>query len=159
MCTICSQLGLTSSFSQAIAAARSPSPGASGVGDSLYPGFGNGGYDTQRYVLDLNVTDVETSTLTGIATIDAIATQDLSSFNFDLIGFTIDNITVKGQPATFSRDGQELTITPGQFIADGEEFSVVVEYSGAPTPLNSVAFTFPVPTGWVLSGGGQLCFE
>jgi aminopeptidase N len=132
-----------------------PSPGAAGVGDSLYPNFGNGGYDAQKYSLDLNVTDVASSTLDAVTTMDAIATQNLSSFNLDFIGFTINGITVNGQPATYSRDGQELIITPTEFIAAGDAFNVAIDYSGAPTPLNSVAFDFPVPTGWVIVEGGN----
>jgi hypothetical protein len=151
MCSICNQLGL-SAFSQAV---TNPIPGSSGVGDSLYPGFGNGGYDAQSYKLDLNITDVATSTLSAVTTMDAIATQDLSSFNLDFIGFTINGITVNGKPATYSRDGQELTIIPSQPLAAGQPFSVDVSYSGAPTPLNSVAFDFPVPTGWVIVEGGN----
>ncbi len=89
-----------------------PSAGESGIGDSFYPGFGNGGYDAKHYILDLNVIDVGTSTLNGTTTIEAEATQDLSSFNLDFIGFTIDGITVDGKPAEFSRDGQELTNMP-----------------------------------------------
>ncbi|MBD2001102.1 hypothetical protein H6G00_31675 [Leptolyngbya sp. FACHB-541] len=126
-----------------------------GVGDSLYPGFGNSGYDTQHYTLDLNVTDVDTSTLDATTTIEAIATQDLSSFNLDFIGFTIDEIIVNGKPAEFSRDGQELTITPADPLAEGEAFTVAVDYNGAPTQIDSVAFTFPVPTGWVIVDGGN----
>jgi Peptidase family M1 domain/RTX calcium-binding nonapeptide repeat (4 copies)/Peptidase M1 N-terminal domain len=132
-----------------------PSPGAAGVGDSLYPGFGNGGYDAQKYTLDLNVTDVASSTLDAVTTMDAIATQSLSSFNLDFIGFTVNSITVNGKPATYSRDGQELIITPTEFIAAGDSFNVAIDYSGAPTPLNSVAFDFPVPTGWVVVEGGN----
>ena len=51
--------------------------------------------------------------------IDAIATQDLSSFNLDLIGFDVTAITVNGADATFSRDGQELTITPAERFPNG----------------------------------------
>jgi Peptidase family M1 domain/Peptidase M1 N-terminal domain/RTX calcium-binding nonapeptide repeat (4 copies) len=153
MCTICNQLGLSSSL--AVLGRSTAAPGANGVGDSLYPGFGNGGYDAQHYTLDLNVTDVATSTLTAVTTLEAIATQDLSSFNLDFIGFDINGITVNGKSATFSRDGQELTITPNEFLAAGNPFTVDVAYSGAPTPINSVAFTFPVPTGWVISEGGN----
>ena len=35
--------------------AQGAQPGAPGIGDSLYPGFGNGGYDVQHYTLDLTV--------------------------------------------------------------------------------------------------------
>jgi aminopeptidase N len=128
-------------------------PGAPGLGDSLYPNFGNGGYDAQSYDLTLNVTDVATSTLEGLAKIQARATQNLSSFNLDFIGFNIDNITVNGQQAQFSRSGQELTITPKKPITAGEEFTVRVKYNGSPTQITSVAI--PVLTGWVIFDGGS----
>src|SRR5688572_20510520 len=89
-------------------------PGASGIGDSLYPNLGNGGYDVQHYTLDLTVNDVATSDLNGKAIIDARATQNLSSLNFDFIGFEIKDITVNGQPAEFERSKQELIVTPSK---------------------------------------------
>ncbi|MBE9180024.1 DUF4114 domain-containing protein [Oculatella sp. LEGE 06141] len=156
MCTICNALGLGASRLQSLAQAvetAKPSPGAEGIGDSLYPGFGNGGYDAQHYTIDLNVTDVNTSTLSGITTIDARATQDLSRFNLDFIGFTIDGITVNGQPAEFSRTGQEVTITPADPLPMDTAFTVEVEYSGSPEQITSVAI--PVPTGWVTFDGGS----
>lgn len=128
-------------------------PGAPGIGDSLYPGFGNGGYDAQHYNLDLNITDVDTSTLNGIATIEAKATQNLSSFNLDFIGFTIDGITVNGEPAEFSRDGQELTVTPTEPLYTDDTFTIEVKYNGSPEQITSVAI--PVPTGWVIFDGGS----
>ena len=159
MCVICNSLNLSDDLSEVsswrVSSAIPATPGASGLGDSLYPGFGNSGYDAQHYTLDLNVTDVATSTLIGKTTIDAKATQALSSFNLDFIGFTIDSITVNGQPATYSRIGQELTITPETPLGDDEAFTVEVAYQGAPTPIDSVAFTFSVPTGWVIVDDGN----
>jgi len=136
-----------------LAEAARPQPGASGIGDSLYPGFGNGGYDAQHYSLDLNVTDIDPSTLDGTATIKAQATQNLSSFNLDFIGFAIDSITVNGKPAQFSRDGQELTITPVEPLLTNDTFYVEVKYNGSPEQITSVAI--PVPTGWVDFEGGS----
>lgn len=162
MCTICNFLSLSDALPRSSAQSdepqsgdpvTTPTPGAVGVGDSLYPGFGNGGYDVEKYDLDLNVTDVATSTLIATATIDATATQDLSSFNLDFIGFSIGDITVNGQAATYSREGQELTITPVQPIAKGSDFTVAVDYSGSPEQITSVAI--PVPTGWVIYDGGS----
>ena len=105
------------------------------------------------HTLDLNVTDVETSSLNGTTTITAEATQALSRFNLDFIGFTIDDITVNGKPAEFSRDGQELTITPAEPLSASEVFTAEVEYNGTPKPITSVAI--PVPTGWVNFDGGS----
>jgi aminopeptidase N len=129
------------------------SPGAPGIGDSLYPNFGNGGYDVQHYTLDLTVNDVVTSDLDGSITIDARATQNLSSLNFDFIGFEITNIMVNGQPADFRRSGQELTITPSTALAENESFTVEVQYQGSPTEMESVALS--LQTGWVKFDGGS----
>ena len=133
--------------------APKPKPGAPGLGDSLYPGFGNGGYDVQHYGLDLTVDDVSTGALTGVTSIGANATQDLGSFNLDFVGFTVEDIVVNEQPAAFSRNGQELTITPVMPLQAGETFTVEVTYSGAPEQLESVAL--PVLTGWVTFDGGS----
>ena len=43
---------------------------------------------------------------------DAVATQDLSAFNFDYRGPQIDAVRVDGAAATWRRSGGELTITP-----------------------------------------------
>ena len=128
-------------------------PGAPGVGDSLYPNFGNGGYDVQHYTLDLTVNDAATSDLDGITTITAQATQNLRSFNLDFIGFEITSIVVNGQPADFTRREQELTITPSIPLAQNEPFTVEVRYQGFPGEMDSTAI--PIQTGWVTFEGGS----
>ena len=61
------------------------SAGAAGIGDPYFPGDGNGGYDVGHY--DLAVAyDPATDKLTGVATIQAKATQNLSAFNLDFVG-------------------------------------------------------------------------
>src|SRR5687767_5532494 len=74
-----------------------PHAGAPGMGDSLYPNFGNGGYQVEHYTLDITVHDVATSDLTAITTIEAQALQDLTQFNLDFIGFEIAKITVNNE--------------------------------------------------------------
>ncbi|MBI5297823.1 MAG: M1 family peptidase [Chloroflexi bacterium] len=125
--------------------------GAPGLGDSLYPNFGNGGYDVQHYTLDLNVRHVSTGDLHGVVTIEARAMQNLDTFNLDFIGFEIAGITVNGNAAAFTRNGQELTITPSQALEAGENFTTVVTYVGRPQALRSAAL--PVMTGWVIGDG------
>lgn len=124
-----------------------PLTGSSGVGDSLYPNFGNGGYDVQSYLLDITVHDVETSDLSAMTSITANATQDLAAFNLDFLGFEIVGVTVNDAPAKSSRSGQELTITPATLISKNKSFTVVVEYKGVPAIMDSIAI--PVQTGWV----------
>ena len=124
-----------------------PHAGSPGLGDSLYPNFGNGGYQVEHYTLDITVDDVATSRLTAVTTIQAKATQVLSRFNLDFLGFEITQITVNDQPATYQRSGQELSITPTGLIADKQSFTIVVQYHGTPSPMMSQAL--PFQTGWV----------
>lgn len=125
--------------------------GAPGLGDSLYPNFGNGGYDVQHYTLDLTVRHVSTGDLHGVVTIQARAIQNLDAFNLDFIGFDIAGITVDGRQAAFTRSGQELTITPEKALKSGEGFTVVVTYDGRPQIMRSAAL--PIMTGWVIGDG------
>ena len=129
-----------------------PLAGSSGLNDSLFPESGNGGYDVQHYTLDITVNDVSTSDLTAATTIAAKATQDLSSFNLDFIGFEISGITINDQPADFDRDGQELTVTPATLLQANESFTVSVQYSGSPNNFTSQSLQFQ--TGWVTFDGG-----
>jgi hypothetical protein len=108
-------------------------PGSDGVGDPYYPLDGNGGYDVDRYDLDLHY-DPASDVLSGTATITARATQNLSAFNLDLVGLTVQSVTVNGRDATWSRAGQELTIVPARGIARRSRFTVAVRYEGVPEP-------------------------
>jgi aminopeptidase N len=130
---------------------QNPAPGAASIGDSYYAPLGNGGYDAQHYTLDL-AWDDQTNVLSGTVTIQAQATQNLSAFNLDFLGFAISAITVNGAPADYHREGLELTITPGEALPEGEPFTVAVTYSGVPQPFVSSAI--PIRLGWVRYNGG-----
>jgi hypothetical protein len=86
-------------------------PGAPGLGDPFFPLAGNGGYDVAHYGLRLSY-DPATNHLDGTATIRATATKNLSRFDLDPRGFQISRLLVNDQAASFTRDGQELVITP-----------------------------------------------
>ena len=120
-----------------VASAAPPSQfpaGSSGLGDPYFPLDGNGGYDVQHYDLGLTY-DPATDRLTGIATITARATQNLSAFNFDFIGLHLRSLTVNGASAKTSRKGQELTVKPGTGLTNGSTFTVVARYDGVPEPI------------------------
>lgn len=107
--------------------------GSSEVGDTYYPGIGNGGYDVAHYDLDLEY-DHATRVLDGEATISAGATQDLCRFNLDLRGLSVSSVEVNRRRAQFRREGRELIITPNRPLPAGEGFTVEVDYSGRPGP-------------------------
>ena len=110
-------------------------PGSDGLGDRLYPKLGNGGYDVQHYDIDLHFSPA-TYRLSAVTTVDAIATQDLSRFNLDLYGLTVEAVTVNDEAASFERADHELIITPAESLAKGDEFRVAVSYAGRPLPVD-----------------------
>ncbi|MEV4102195.1 M1 family metallopeptidase [Nonomuraea sp. NPDC049649] len=125
--------GSTGSDGSPPAAARAGA-GAPGIGDPHFPLDGNGGYDVAHYALEIGYVPASKH-LDGEATIRATATQPLSRFNLDLHGFKVSEVTVDGAAARFSRDGDELSVTPAKPLAQGAEFAVRVAYSGEPQPV------------------------
>ncbi|MEU9730835.1 M1 family metallopeptidase [Streptomyces sp. NPDC048002] len=111
-----------------------PGAGAPGLGDPYFPKAGNGGYDVGHYALDLSY-DPARRHLDGTATVTARATEDLSAFNLDLAGLKVEEVTVAGERARFSRDGQELTVRPPRPLDRGETFETRVRYAGTPRTL------------------------
>ena len=132
--------------------AQDPQPGAPGIGDPYYPLVGNGGYDVQHYTVELAV-DMSTYAttnnhfLTGTVTLEALATQDLSTFNLDFFGMEIDSILVNDLPADFRREGAELVIIPTAPLANGELFSAAITYHGSP---EYIGFVYE-QDGWISS--------
>ena len=106
-------------------------PGSDGLGDPFFPQAGNGGYDVGHYDLDLEWH--KSGNLNGHVAIAATATQNLSAFDLDLRKrLDVDSLQVNGAPATFSREGQELVVTPAGPVLTSMPLNVVVDYSGKP---------------------------
>ena len=152
-------LALTSAAFAGSARADAFTPGARGLGDPFFPDAGNGGYDVSHYSLALSY-EPSTNQLSGTATITATATQNLSRFDLDLRGFNISRLDVAGRSATFTRDGQELIITPRSSASEpAPSFTVVVGYSGTPSvvtdPDNSIEGWVPTDDGAFVVGEPQ----
>jgi aminopeptidase N len=131
-------------------AAAEFTPGADGAGDPFYPNAGNGGYDVRHYSLKLDY-EPQNEQLAGDVSISARATQDLSSFNLDLRGYKVQSVTVNGSAASFSRKGQELTITPSEGLRRNRDFSVRVVYDGH---ANYVLDPDKSKDGWIPTDDG-----
>ena len=154
--------------------------GAAGAGDAYFPFAGNGGYDVQHYELDLTYTPPAPAPaplvgqLSGVATIDLVATQDLDRFNLDLRGLDVQAITIDGMPArevTAPEAGVEvegaaywqvqddearvweLTIQPRPKIKAGEAAQVVVTYGGETTRPEDIEGAL---YGWVTMRDGAM---
>ncbi|WP_328685894.1 M1 family metallopeptidase [Streptomyces sp. NBC_00343] len=136
------------------APASAPTPGAPGVGDPYFPGLGNGGYDVAHYGLDISF-NPSSGRLDGRATVTARAEQDLSAFDLDLQQLDVTSVTVSDHRAGFTRNGDELVVTPAQPLRAGHDFTVAVVYGGVPQPR-----TGPILSGsdygWLRTSDGVL---
>jgi aminopeptidase N len=113
-----------------------PTPGALHADDVLFPGIGNGGYDAQRYALDLRYV-VRTRRLAAAMTMTATATQDLSRLSLDFEHLRVSAVTVDGAPAGFAQRARakKLVVTPTAPLPAGGTFTVSVAYAGRPRPV------------------------
>jgi aminopeptidase N len=135
-----------------VAASSAPAPGAAGIGDPYFPQLGNGGFDARHY--DLQVAyNPGTDRLDGLATLTANATQNLSTFDLDLQKLDVTAIRVNGRSAGFTRDGDEIKVTPHGALPKGKEFKVAVTYGGVPEALNG-PIVFGSDYGWMKTADG-----
>lgn len=125
--------------------------GDAGLGDPYLPELGGTGFDVEHYDLDLTVSG-DGARLDGTATIDAVATVDLASFTLDLRGLEVAGVRVDGEPAAADHDGGELRVEPGEPIAEGDPFTVAVDYGGEPRPVSDAALG---DVGWITHPGGS----
>jgi aminopeptidase N len=108
-----------------------PAEGGSGVGDPYFPNYGSGGYDAQKYTVNVEWSP-DDETLTGFTVIDARAEQRLRSFYVDLV-LPVSKVTVNGEEATFRRDSfYDVRITPRKPVAANTGFRVAIDYGGNP---------------------------
>ena len=128
-------------------------PGATGIGDPYFPLEGNGGYDVQHYDLAVSY-DPQTKRLDGTNTITARATQNLSRFDLDLQQLDVSRVTVGGRSAAFTRNGQELQITPRKGLRKNSRFVVAVTYGGVPQTIIGSPVVFGSPYGFVHTDDG-----
>jgi aminopeptidase N len=128
-------------------------PGANGVGDNYFPDLGNSGYNVQHYQINLAV-DLDREEINGCTAIQAIASQDLSGINLEFAGLQIDEISVDGAAAEYSRDGLELVVAFPEPKANGQPFTVVVEYHGQPGEGVNVSSIPEYSIGWAWYSDG-----
>ena len=106
--------------------------GPSGLGDSYFPNLGNGGYDVERYIIEVQW-DPEEKWLSGSTVIEAKSTENLSSFNVDFAPMQISEVTVNGVRADFTAEENEVVVIPSEGILSGTDFNARFVYEGSPS--------------------------
>jgi aminopeptidase N len=124
--------------------------GAPGLGDPYFPLAGNGGYTVGHYGLDLAY-DPATRRLDAGAAISARTTQSLRTFDLDLSGLAVTGVRVDGAAAHWTRQGQELVVTPRKALRKGAAFRVDVAYGGVPEQVTDPDGS---PDGWIATDDG-----
>lgn len=115
-----------------LAAAQVAAKAGSGIPDPYYPLDGNLGYNVLGYDVQLAYTPASHS-MQAKTTVSSIAMTGLKTFSLDLVGLTVDAVTVDGAAATFTRkQHHELIIRPTNAIPRHAHFSTVVTYHGQP---------------------------
>lgn len=128
------------------AAGNPPVRSYSGVGDSLYPLLGNGGYDVVHYYVELDIDPVR-DTVEGYTQIEAVATRNLGRLHLDFSGMDVHDVVVSANKTEFQRQGTELILWPEGVIRSGTSFNVEVRYSGTPERIEDPGVPF-APIGW-----------
>ncbi len=136
----------------AAAAIASASPGGGSAGDPFFPGAGNSGYGVDHYTANLRF-DPRRNMLRGRVLVNAVASEQLSSFHLDFRGPAISSVRVGGRVARFHRAGGELIVTPGKAIEKGAPLNVDVTYGGRPGIVRDPDGS---EEGWVTTDDGAM---
>ena len=128
--------------------------GASGLGDSYFPNLGNGGYDVERYVIEVEW-DPEEKWLRGTTVIEAKSTDNILSFNVDFAAnsMQISEVTVNGIRALFTAEENEIVVIPAEGLPSGTNFNARFVYEGSPS-LFLMENTSSIIGGWFSSDQG-----
>lgn len=119
-----------------------------------YPGDSN--IDVTYYKLDLNISYANQS-LNGTVTINSISlTNGLTNIFFDLQDhFKLQGVTLNGNPLNATLQNDKVNITLDKTYNIGEDFSIVIQYSGTPGSSGFGSFRFAEHNGspimWTLS--------
>jgi hypothetical protein len=122
-------------------------PGGRSVDDPLFPQIGNTGYDVGSYKIDLDYSPIDNTFREGTkTTINATATQDLGEFSLDFQRLDVSKVMVDGERAAFelvdakpelegATQPVKLIVLPDAGIPSGNDFEVVVHYTGEPVEI------------------------
>jgi aminopeptidase N len=106
--------------------------GERSIGDPYIPELGNTGYDVQHYELRL-VLDPAQVYVDARVTIEALTTnEDIAQISLDFVGYEIEELSLNGEAAAFTRAERKLLVEFPEALSEGEIFTLDVIYRGQP---------------------------
>ncbi|MDH2391962.1 M1 family metallopeptidase [Streptomyces sp. HNM0663] len=141
------RVALLTAASAALVAAALPERAPLGIGDPLFPGLGNPGYDVVAYDIALTYHGDNAEPLDAITKIDAWATQPLDRINLDFTHGTVRSVRVNGAPAEFAAAGEDLVVEPAVPLTPGQRLRIAVDHTSDPRGDKNAG-------GWVRTGDG-----
>ena len=123
--------------------------GEAGAGDPYFAELGNGGYDVASYHIALQWL-ADQGAIEATTTLELTPAVALDTFNLDLVGLEVTDVTVAGDAAPFTRAGRELTIDPAPVLLPGEPETVAIAYRGVPEEVSLGSEVFGA--GWQTDG-------
>ncbi|MGW1886300.1 M1 family metallopeptidase [Streptomyces sp. NPDC001970] len=111
--------------------------GRTTVTDSYLPQYGDSGYRTTEYDLELDYRP-HTGRLAGRARISGVAERALPEVVLDLGQFRLTKVLVDGgRPARYTHRADKLRVRPARPLRAGAAFTVEVRYTGVPHPVHT----------------------
>ncbi|MEH3088816.1 MAG: M1 family metallopeptidase [Microbacterium arborescens] len=105
--------------------------------DAYAPQSGDASYDVESYDLDITYR-VRTNRLSGVVVVSAVAREDLSAVQLDLVGLRAERVEVDGVRARNLRQGpRKLRVGLPSEVLAGDAFTLRVAYAGSPAPRRS----------------------
>ena len=160
--TTAAMLAFTAAPAVASFGADRPSPGAADIGDPLFPGLGNGGYDVAALHARsrLRHDRLGADDPAVVETIQARATQALSRFDLDFSGDSVASVTVDGRRAAFAARGRGARHHSGPSDRDHRALrrsaSATPPARGRSAPRTPADLNKVVATAWFATPSGSI---
>lgn len=133
-----------------------PRPGAETAGDTVYPSYGNGGYDVSHYDLRIRWASA-TKRIVATTTVTAKAKHGLSGLSLDLTrNLRVGRVRVDGRAAASQQAGHKLRVDLPRVVRKGATFRVKIEYAGRPRTMQDPDGS---SEGWFRTGDGAVALN
>ncbi|MFI0235028.1 M1 family metallopeptidase [Streptomyces sp. NPDC016845] len=119
-----------------------------GLGDRLFPHLGNPGYDVESYDIAFTYGGDNSKPLSAVTRITARATAPLDRINLDFSHGTVRSVEVNGAAARFATSDEDLIVTPGLPVAQGQPLRITVRHTSDPRPAAKT------DVGWIRTKDG-----